>query len=149
MRGDRLTMNWLVITVLVCAALIGGGLVLRSMLTGNPIIPSFGQRPERRLEVVEQASIDGRRRLILLRRDNVEHLIMTGGPVDLVVETGIGATASTRPRVLASEANTRTDLRKDPPTFGRSRIHPAGPSSGPSSGLSNSTTTAPTAAAGE
>ncbi len=26
---------------------------------------------------------------MLIRRDNVEHLIMTGGPVDVVIETGI------------------------------------------------------------
>jgi len=51
----------------------------------------FGARAERRLEVVEQASVDARRRLILIRRDEVEHLIMTGGPVDVVIETGIGA----------------------------------------------------------
>lgn len=43
----------------------------------------------RRLGVVETAGVDGRRRLVLIRRDNVEHLIMTGGPVDVVIETGI------------------------------------------------------------
>lgn len=34
-------------------------------------------------------SIDGRRKLLLIRRDEVEHLVMTGGPVDVVVESGI------------------------------------------------------------
>ncbi len=34
---------------------------------------------DRRLAVVETASVDARRKLILLRRDDVEHLIMTGG----------------------------------------------------------------------
>jgi formyltetrahydrofolate deformylase len=29
--------------------------------------------------------VDGRRRLVLIRRDDVEHLIMTGGPVDVVI----------------------------------------------------------------
>ena len=43
----------------------------------------------RRLGIQETASIDGRRRLILIRRDDVSHLIMTGGPVDVVIETGI------------------------------------------------------------
>ena len=33
--------------------------------------------------------MDARRRLVLIRRDDVEHLIMTGGPVDVVIETGI------------------------------------------------------------
>lgn len=49
----------------------------------------FGGRAERRLDVVEQSSVDGRRRLVLIRRDDVEHLIMTGGPVDVVIETNI------------------------------------------------------------
>ena len=44
---------------------------------------------ERRLGLVESATIDGRRRLMLIRRDDVEHLVMTGGPVDVVIETGI------------------------------------------------------------
>lgn len=49
----------------------------------------FGAKAERRLDVVEQANVDGRRRLVIIRRDDVEHLIMTGGPVDVVIETGI------------------------------------------------------------
>ena len=51
------------------------------------------QSKYRRLGVVEAASVDGRRRLVLVRRDNVEHLIMTGGPVDVVIETGIPSAA--------------------------------------------------------
>jgi len=48
---------------------------------------------DRRLAVVEQAPVDGRRRLVLVRRDGVEHLLMTGGPIDVVVENGIGEPA--------------------------------------------------------
>jgi flagellar protein FliO/FliZ len=48
----------------------------------------FGTR-ERRLGLVQSVVIGGGRRLILIRRDDVEHLIMTGGPVDAVIETGI------------------------------------------------------------
>ena len=51
---------------------------------------------ERRLEIVEHASLDGRRKLVLIRRDDVEHLLMTGGPVDVVVETGISTGAQIR-----------------------------------------------------
>jgi flagellar protein FliO/FliZ len=49
----------------------------------------FLKSREKRLGVVETASVDGRRKLILIRRDDVEHLIMIGGPVDMVIETGI------------------------------------------------------------
>jgi len=46
-----------------------------------------GRQP--RLAVVDYASVDARRRLLLIRRDNVEHLVMIGGPSDLVVESNI------------------------------------------------------------
>jgi len=48
---------------------------------------------DRRLRVVEMAAVDARRRLILVRRDETEHLILIGGPNDLVVEQGIDASA--------------------------------------------------------
>lgn len=44
---------------------------------------------EKRLGVVETAQVDANRRLCLIRRDDVEHLLIIGGPVDVVVETGI------------------------------------------------------------
>jgi len=46
-----------------------------------------GRQP--RLGVIDYASVDARRRLILVRRDNVEHLLMIGGPTDVVVEANI------------------------------------------------------------
>src|SRR5262245_57977831 len=39
-----------------------------------------GRQP--RLAVIDQATVDGRRRLVLIRRDNVEHLLIIGGPTD-------------------------------------------------------------------
>jgi hypothetical protein len=54
-----------------------------------------GRQP--RLAVVDSAAVDGRRRLLLIRRDNVEHLLMIGGPTDVVVESAIvRATAAPR-----------------------------------------------------
>jgi flagellar protein FliO/FliZ len=86
---------WLFILILLAAA--GGAALLayRTYVMGDP--PAnlnlggwlFRQRPEPRLGVVEQATVDARRRLVLIRRDGVEHLIMTGGPVDVLIETGI------------------------------------------------------------
>jgi flagellar protein FliO/FliZ len=46
-----------------------------------------GRQP--RLAVIDHASVDARRRLILVRRDNIEHLLMIGGPTDVVVEANI------------------------------------------------------------
>lgn len=46
-----------------------------------------GRQP--RLAVIDHASVDARRRLILIRRDNIEHLLLIGGPTDIVVEANI------------------------------------------------------------
>ena len=46
-----------------------------------------GRQP--RLAVIDAAAVDGRRRLVLIRRDNVEHLVMIGGPSDVVIEQNI------------------------------------------------------------
>ncbi|UJW86613.1 flagellar biosynthetic protein FliO [Devosia sp. SL43] len=43
----------------------------------------------RRLGVVDTLALDPKRQLLIIRRDNVEHLILTGGPADVVIETGI------------------------------------------------------------
>src|SRR5262249_58772051 len=39
--------------------------------------------------VIDQTMVDSRRRLVLIRRDNVEHLLIIGGPSDVVVEQNI------------------------------------------------------------
>jgi flagellar protein FliO/FliZ len=50
-----------------------------------------------RLSIVDYASVDRSRRLILIRRDNVEHLLLIGGPADVVIEPNImGAVAGLR-----------------------------------------------------
>ncbi len=49
-----------------------------------------GRNRQPRLQVLDAAAIDTRRRIVLIRRDNVEHLVMIGGPTDIVIESGIG-----------------------------------------------------------
>jgi flagellar protein FliO/FliZ len=60
-------------------------------------------RGTRRLGMVESLMIDSRRRLILVRRDSTEHLILVGPTSDLLVETGIPASA---PTAMSSQAPT-------------------------------------------
>jgi len=75
----------------VCVALLVAAVwyYTTQMGSGSGSPGLFGSRPEKRLAVVEQSNVDGRRKLVLIRRDDVEHLIMTGGPVDVVIETNI------------------------------------------------------------
>ncbi len=60
----------------------GLGFPARTTKTGNA----------RRIEVIEVAPVDGRRRLVLVRRDNVEHLLLLSPTSELVVEAGITQT---------------------------------------------------------
>lgn len=81
---------YLLLFAIVAGLILAGAVFVRAYMTGtSPASALFGPRPDRRLDVVEHASVDGRRKLVLIRRDDVEHLIMTGGPVDVVIETGI------------------------------------------------------------
>lgn len=74
---------------IIVLALLGAMFwVLRRFGSGR--LGSVGLRGRQpRLAVIDYASVDGRRRLILVRRDNVEHLVMIGGPTDVVVESNI------------------------------------------------------------
>lgn len=65
-----------------------------------------GRQP--RLGIVDVYELDRARQLILLRRDNVEHLLLVGGPNDVVVERNIQRS----PRPL-TEASLRVDTAPD------------------------------------
>lgn len=49
----------------------------------------IGGRPGKRLSVVEALTLDPKRRLVLVRRDDVEHLLLVGPETATVVERGI------------------------------------------------------------
>jgi flagellar protein FliO/FliZ len=91
-------MDWLFmglfLALLLVAAIFAGLWTYRALTTGDTSFSfawMFPARPEPRLSIMEEARVDRIRRLVLIRRDDVEHLIMTGGPVDVVIETGIAA----------------------------------------------------------
>ncbi|MEL6289680.1 MAG: hypothetical protein AAFQ42_07110 [Pseudomonadota bacterium] len=89
-------MTTIVLTILLIAALGIGGWLVKGYLTGEGTGAALmGNQREKRIGVMEQTNVDGRRKLLLIRRDGIEHLIMTGGPVDVVIETGIAP--ATRP----------------------------------------------------
>ena len=118
--------------ILVFIVIIAIGLVaawfLRGYLTGNSGTSGmFGGSREKRLGVVESATVDGRRKLVLIQRDGVEHLIMTGGPIDVVVESGIQPQRRQQsvqqferyPQQANSEAAHESAAQ---PAFGRARV---------------------------
>ena len=77
---------------------------------GSGRLSSTARGRQPRLAVIDYASVDARRRLILVRRDNVEHLLMIGGPTDVVVEPNIvRATPAARDTPLARQPAVVTD----------------------------------------
>ncbi len=73
----------------VVLALIGLAAWLVRRFAGNRLGANANRGRMPRLAVIDAAAVDGRRRLVLVRRDNVEHLLMIGGPTDIVVEQNI------------------------------------------------------------
>ncbi len=64
--------------------------LLYRVLFGRRLRTSSGGRARQpRLGVVDAYDLDRQRQLVLVRRDNVEHLIMIGGPNDVVLESSI------------------------------------------------------------
>ena len=46
-------------------------------------------KPDSRLQIVESLPLDTRRRAMIIRRDNVEHLVILGTSNELLIETAI------------------------------------------------------------
>src|ERR1039458_4123389 len=77
------------IAFLVVLALIGATAWLVRRFGANRMGGAGTRGRQPRLAVIDAATVDGRRRPVLIRRDNIEHLLMIGGPTDLVVEPNI------------------------------------------------------------
>ncbi len=88
-------MRFLLAGAAVAAGLVILAVVLR-FLKNRPSSPFVrgGKNRQPRLAVLDAAAVDTRRRLVLVRRDEVEHLIMIGGPTDIVIESRIVARAA-------------------------------------------------------
>jgi flagellar protein FliO/FliZ len=73
-----------------------------------------------RLAIVESLDLDPKRRLVILRRDEVEHLVLLGGPSDLVVEADIERPADRR----LAELPAARAARPEPEDWRPARIPP-------------------------
>jgi flagellar protein FliO/FliZ len=75
-----------------------------------------------RLRVLDTMVLDPRRRLVLVGRDHVQHLLLLGGPNDLVVETGVPVDRSSGMREPGfPETRPGDDRGRDFPVFGSPR----------------------------
>lgn len=69
--------------------------LIRSMTFGTFVVG--GRNRKTRLAVMDATAVDSHRRLVLIRRDDIEHLILIGGPTDVVVERDIRLIQTRRP----------------------------------------------------
>jgi flagellar protein FliO/FliZ len=86
------------------AALVVLAIVYRLAFAHRLRVPG-GRTRQPRLGLVDAFSLDGQRQLVLIRRDNIEHLVMIGGPNDVLVESQINRAA-----VPARESNQASPL---------------------------------------
>jgi flagellar protein FliO/FliZ len=84
--GD-LYLRVVLVLAAILAVLAGAALVTRRF----GLARRFGGSG-RRLGISEVATIDAKRRLVMVRRDEVEHLVLIGPEGAIVVETGIRMT---------------------------------------------------------
>jgi flagellar protein FliO/FliZ len=84
--------------VFVLALIGAAAYVARRFGLGHGARPNPGRR---RLAVLESLPLDGKRRLVLIGRDDVAHLVLLGPASETVVEHGIGLGRGAFATVLA------------------------------------------------
>lgn len=102
---DTQTYVWAVILLGLILAGIGG---ISWLIKRTGLVPGVVglRRSSRRLRVVEVTPVDVKRKLVLVRRDDTEHLILLGVQSDLVVESGIPAAVDPVAEIPVANAGT-------------------------------------------
>jgi hypothetical protein len=84
-----------------------------------------------RLAVIATARVDERRYLVIIRRDNVEHLLMIGGPSDVVVEANIVRPAAALKTFVPARPAGATDAMSRAAPLGNGGMWPLQPKPAP------------------
>ena len=101
------------LALVVVLTLIGGlAWAARRFGFGGQLTPNRGKSP--RLSVVEVRVLDSRRKLVLLRRDGCEHLVLLGPHQDLLLESAIQAPRDAASPARASVLQAETPAGKMP-----------------------------------
>lgn len=87
--------TWIILAAVALVVIYAGYRIIRVLTSGTFI--AGGRNRKTRLAVMDAAAVDDKRRLVLVRRDDVEHLILIGGPSDVVVERDIRMVSKARP----------------------------------------------------
>ncbi|MEZ5839589.1 MAG: flagellar biosynthetic protein FliO [Hyphomicrobiales bacterium] len=87
-EGGARAAQFIFALIFVLVLIAAGAYLLRRFAAARFGSPT-GRSRQPRLAIMDAAPIDTRRRLVLIRRDNIEHLLLIGGPSDVVVEQNI------------------------------------------------------------
>src|SRR4051794_29589653 len=118
------------VAIVVVLGLIGLTAWLVRRFGGERLGNSAARGRQPRLAVIDAATVDGRRRLVLIRRDNVEHLLIIGGPTDVVVEQNI-VRAAGAPREASARPAAATDALPRAVPLGEGTMWPLQPEPAP------------------
>ncbi|HLQ92842.1 MAG TPA: flagellar biosynthesis protein FliO [Xanthobacteraceae bacterium] len=127
--GEGYGLRWL-FAFLVLVAVIGATAWLVRRFGSERLGGASSRGRQPRLAVIDAATVDSRRRLILIRRDNVEHLLMIGGPTDVVIEPNIIRSATQRD-AAPSRPPTAADTLPRPVPLGEGSTWPLQPEPAP------------------
>jgi hypothetical protein len=97
--------------------------LIRGMTAGTYV--AGGRSRKTRLSVMDATAVDSHRRLVLVRRDDVEHLLLIGGPTDVVVERDIRLVAARRPALTGEPAQQQRSTAHPAPAPATGRQAPA------------------------
>lgn len=126
-----LWLKFIITMLFVLGLIVGGFWAIRFFGVAGPQFDSMrGRQP--RLAVIDAAAVDSRRRLILIRRDNVEHLLMIGGPSDIVIEPNIvRAAQGTRDAPVPLRLSPAAETLPRAPALGETAAWPLQPEAPP------------------
>ena len=81
--------QYLIALLFVIALLFGLAYAAKKMGLSARVTINSQKASQRRLNIVEILPIDTKRKLVLIRRDQTEHLVMLGTEHDLLIERNI------------------------------------------------------------
>jgi hypothetical protein len=86
-QGFATAVMWTLAALILLVIVLVVVRLIRGMTFGTFV--AGGRNRKTRLAVMDATAVDSHRRLVLVRRDDIEHLLLIGGPTDVVVEREI------------------------------------------------------------
>jgi flagellar protein FliO/FliZ len=90
-------LRFILVLIFVLGLVLAMGWILKRSGISGSALPGKGKR----LGVVESAFLGPKHRLVLVRRDDIEHLVLIGPNTNTVVESGIVSDGKSRPSFKA------------------------------------------------